>query len=117
MALPIKARLATANELRAAVGACRHALIAIAVASGFINILMLTGSLFMLQVYDRVLPSHSIPTLVGLLIIVVVLYAAQGVLDMIRARIMVRIGRSLDEGLSGSVFQIVARLPLQGRGG
>jgi PrtD family type I secretion system ABC transporter len=97
--------------------ACRGAFAAVAIYSGAINILMLTGSLFMLQVYDRVLPSHSVPTLIGLLIIVVVLYAAQGVLDMIRARIMVRIGRSLDEGLSGSVFQIVARLPLQGRGG
>jgi ATP-binding cassette subfamily C protein len=97
--------------------ACRGALTAVAVYSGAINVLMLTGSLFMLQVYDRVLPSHSVPTLVALLIIVVVLYAAQGLLDMIRARIMVRIGRSLDDGLSGSVFQAVVRLPLQARGG
>jgi ATP-binding cassette subfamily C protein len=97
--------------------ACRGALAAVAVYSGAINILMLTGSLFMLQVYDRVLPSHSVPTLVGLLVIVVVLYAGQGLLDMIRARIMVRIGRSLDDGLSGNVFQAVVRLPLQARGG
>jgi ATP-binding cassette subfamily C protein len=96
--------------------ACRGALTAVAVYSGAINVLMLTGSLFMLQVYDRVLPSHSVPTLVALLIIVVVLYAAQGLLDMIRARIMVRIGRSLDDGLSGSVFQAVVRLPLQAGG-
>src|ERR1700742_787238 len=96
--------------------ACRGALTAVAVYSGAINVLMLTGSLFMLQVYDRVLPSHSVPTLVALLIIVVVLYAAQGLLDMIRARIMVRIGRSLDDGLSGSVFQAALRLPPQGGG-
>src|ERR1700750_1257245 len=96
--------------------ACRGALTAVAVYSGAINVLMLTGSLFMLQVYDRVLPSHSVPTLVALLIIVVVLYAAQGLLDMIRARIMVRIGRSLDDGLSGSVFSAVVRLPLQAGG-
>src|ERR1700741_266823 len=97
--------------------ACRGAFAAVGIYSGAINILMLTGSLFMLQVYDRVLPSHSVPTLVGLLIIVVVLYAAQGLLDMIRARIMVRIGRSLDDGLGESVFQTVVRLPLQARGG
>jgi ATP-binding cassette subfamily C protein len=96
--------------------ACRGALTAVAVYSGAINVLMLTGSLFMLQVYDRVLPSHSVPTLVALLVIVVVLYAAQGLLDMIRARIMVRIGRSLDDGLSGSAFQAVVRLPLQAGG-
>jgi PrtD family type I secretion system ABC transporter len=97
--------------------ACRGALAAVAVYSGAINVLMLTGSLFMLQVYDRVLPSHSVPTLIGLLVIVVVLYAAQGLLDMIRARIMVRIGRSLDDGLCGNVFQAVVRLQLQTRGG
>jgi ATP-binding cassette subfamily C protein len=57
--------------------ACRGAFAAVAVYSGAINILMLTGSLFMLRVYDRGLPSHSVPTLVGLLVIVVVLYAAR----------------------------------------
>src|SRR5215470_17941916 len=76
---------------------------------------MLTGSLFMLQVYDRVLPSRSVPTLIGLLVLVVGLYAAQGVLDMTRARIMVRIGRSLDEALSGDVYQTLVRLPLHAR--
>jgi ATP-binding cassette subfamily C protein len=95
--------------------ACRGALIAVGVFSGAINILMLTGSLFMLQVYDRVLPSRSVPTLIGLLIVVVGLYAAQGVLDMTRARIMVRIGRSLDEALSGDVYQTLVRLPLRAR--
>ena len=66
-------------------------LIAVAIYSGAINVLMLTGSLFMLQVYDRVLPSHSVPTLIGLFVIVVVLYTAQGLLDMIRSRITVKV--------------------------
>lgn len=87
-------------------------LIAVAVYSGAINVLMLTGSLFMLQVYDRVLPSHSVPTLIGLFVIVVVLYTAQGLLDMIRSRIMVRIGRSLDDDLSERVCRAVLQLPL-----
>ena len=52
--------------------------IAIALFSGMSNILMLTGALFMLEIYDRVLPSRSVPTLVALLILVAGLYAAQG---------------------------------------
>jgi ATP-binding cassette subfamily C protein len=95
---------------------CRSALIAVAVFSGFINILMLTGSLFMLQVYDRVLPSRSVPTLVGLLALVAGLYLALGMLDTIRARIMIRVGRSLDEGLSGDVYLSIVQRPLRARG-
>ena len=53
---------------------------------------MLTGAIFMLEVYDRVLPSRSVPTLVGLIILAGGLFAALGLLDMIRARILVRIG-------------------------
>ena len=79
-------------ELAAALGACRRAFVAIALFSGMSNILMLTGSLFMLEVYDRVLPSRSVPTLVALLRPGVGLYASQGVLDVIRSRILVRIG-------------------------
>ena len=55
---------------------------------------MLTGALFMLEVYDRVLPSRSVPTLVALLILVAGLYAAQGVIDTIRSRILVRVGKA-----------------------
>jgi ATP-binding cassette subfamily C protein len=78
---------------------------------------MLTGSLFMLQVYDRVLPSRSVPTLVGLIVIVAVLYAFQGVLDMLRGRVLVRIGRSLDERLNADVYRTLVQLPLKTRGG
>ena len=58
------------SELAAALGACRRAFVAIALFSGMSNILMLSGALFMLEVYDRVLPSRSVPTLVALLILV-----------------------------------------------
>ncbi|TAI61914.1 type I secretion system permease/ATPase, partial [Bradyrhizobium sp. Leo170] len=54
------------SDLHMALASCRAALIAIAMFSGLINLLSLTGSLFMLEVYDRVLPSRSVPTLVGL---------------------------------------------------
>lgn len=80
--------------------------------SCMINVLYLTGSIFMLEIYDRVLPSRSVPTLVGLIILAGGLYVAQGILDLIRGRILVRIGTSLDEALSGRVFETVVRLPL-----
>ena len=66
----------------------------------------------MLEIYDRVLPSRSVPTLVGLIILAAGLYAAQGVLDLIRGRILGRIGTALDEALNARVFQTVVRLPL-----
>jgi len=62
-------QMQASSELAAALGACRRAFLAIGLFSGMSNILMLTGSLFMLEVYDRVLPSRSVPTLVALLIL------------------------------------------------
>jgi PrtD family type I secretion system ABC transporter len=100
------------SELGAALRACRGAFIGVGLMSCMINLLYLTGSFFMLEVYDRVLPSRSVPTLVGLIILAGGLYIAQGVLDLLRGRIMVRIGTALDEALSGRVFQTVVRLPL-----
>ncbi|HEY4747794.1 MAG TPA: ABC transporter transmembrane domain-containing protein, partial [Steroidobacteraceae bacterium] len=75
------------------------------------NLLMLTGAMFMLQVYDRVLPSRSVPTLIGLAGLAAGLYVAQGLLDLIRGRILARIGISLDEALSERVYHTVVRLP------
>jgi len=100
-------------ELGSALAACRRAFIAIAVFSGTSNLLMLTGALFMLEVYDRVLPSRSESTLVALLIMVTGLYAAQGMLDLIRSRILVRIGASLDEALNLRVYEAIVKLPLK----
>ncbi len=101
------------SELAGALAACRRAFIAICLFSGMSNILMLTGALFMLEVYDRVLPSRSVPTLVALVILVTGLYASQGIIDMIRSRILVRIGNSLDEAMSMRVYDAVVRLPLK----
>jgi len=101
------------SELAVALRACRQAFIAIALFSGMSNILMLTGSLFMLEVYDRVLPSRSVPTLVALLILTAGLYAAQGFIEAIRSRILVRIGDSLDEAMNMRVYDAIVRLPLK----
>jgi PrtD family type I secretion system ABC transporter len=100
------------SELGEALRACRSAFIGVGVMSCMINLLYLTGSIFMLEIYDRVLPSRSVPTLVGLVILAGGLYIAQGILDLIRGRILARIGTSLDEALSGRVFETVVRLPL-----
>jgi PrtD family type I secretion system ABC transporter len=101
------------TELSEALTACRNAFIGIGVMSAMINILYLTGSFFMLEIYDRVLPSHSVPTLVGLAVLAVGLYIAQGVLDLLRGRILVRIGMSLNDALGSRVFDTVTRLPLR----
>ena len=100
------------SELAAALRSCRRAFLYVGLFSGVSNTLMLTGAIFMLEVYDRVLPSRSVPTLVGLAVLAAVLFAAQGVLDFIRTRILVRIGAALDETVNGRVFSVIARLPL-----
>jgi PrtD family type I secretion system ABC transporter len=104
---------ATSSPVAAALSACRGAFAAVGLLTGVINVLMLTGSLFMLQVYDRVLPSRSVPTLVALFALVAALYAFQGILDMTRGRLLVRIGAFLDEQLSTRVYDAAVRLPLR----
>ena len=101
------------SELATALESCRNAFISIALFSGMSNILMLTGAIFMLEIYDRVLPSRSVPTLVALIIVATGLYGALGVLDLIRSRILVRIGSYLDETISERVYDGLVRLPLK----
>lgn len=100
------------SELAAALSACRSAFVGVGLFSGMINILALTGSFFMLEVYDRVVPSRSVPTLIGLAILAAILFSFQGILELIRGRILVRVGASLDEALSGRVYDTVVWLPL-----
>jgi ATP-binding cassette, subfamily C, type I secretion system permease/ATPase len=108
----VAAPLVRHSELGDALRACRSAFVGVGVMSCVINLLYLTGSMFMLEVYDRVLPSRSVPTLVGLIVLAAGLYIAQGILDLIRGRILGRIGTSLDEALNARVFDTVVRLPL-----
>src|SRR6478752_4833490 len=101
------------SELAGALAACRGAFISTALFSGMSNILMLTGAIFMLEVYDRVLPSHSVPTLVALILLATALYSALGILDLIRGRILTRVGASLDEAISDRVYDALVCLPLK----
>jgi ATP-binding cassette subfamily C protein len=104
-------------ELAEALQRSRSAFIGVGLLSAIINILMLTGPLFMLQVYDRVLPSHSISTLVALAILTAALFSFQGLLDALRGRILSRIGGAINDEISTRAYHAVARLPLVARGG
>ncbi len=103
------------SELSAALANCRSAFLAVGLFSGMLNVLMLAGSLYMLEVYDRVLPSRSLPTLVGITILLIVLYCGQGFLDFVRARVLVRIGGALDEALGHRVYTSMLRWPLKAK--
>jgi PrtD family type I secretion system ABC transporter len=95
--------------LRRAFSACRGNFIAVIVFSFFINLLVFVGPLYMLQVYDRVLTSRSHVTLLvitGLAIALLVVYAA---LEVVRSRVLVRMGVQFDEILSAPVMQTAFR--------
>lgn len=94
---------------------CRRAFWSVAVFSAFVNLAMLSGPLYMMQVYDRVLGSRSIPTLVALTVLLVGAYAFQGLLDAIRGRVVVRAATLLDHDLSTSVHAAVVKMATQTR--
>lgn len=96
-------------ELRAARADSRGLLISVLVFSVFTNLLMLTGPLYMLQVYDRVLGSRSEPTLIALSVLVAFLFLMMGVLDHARSRLMARIGARFQEKLDRRVFAASVR--------
>jgi ATP-binding cassette subfamily C protein len=76
------------------------------------NLLMLVGPMFMLQIYDRVLPSRSIPTLVTLVCLVVALYAYYSILDWLRARALIRVSQRFGIQWSRAAFDASVRRPL-----
>jgi PrtD family type I secretion system ABC transporter len=91
---------------------CRNAVIAVGLMSALINILYLTGSFYMLDIYDRVLPSRSVATLVGLSILAGGLFVFQGLLDWLRSRVLSRVGIAIDEALHSAVHRAVVQMPL-----
>ncbi len=97
------------DELDASRRDMRGLLIAAFVFSVFVNILMLTGPLYMLQVYDRVLGSRSEPTLWALTALMAFLFLVMGILDYTRGRIMARIGARMQERLDRRVFAAALR--------
>ncbi|HET9904664.1 MAG TPA: type I secretion system permease/ATPase [Xanthobacteraceae bacterium] len=102
--------------IAAAFGDCRRAFVSVAAFSGLVNILMLAGPLYMLQIYDRVLASHSVPTLVALTVLLVGAFALQALLDGVRGRIVVRTAGTLDQHLGTAVHRAVILAGAAGRG-
>ncbi len=97
----------------AVISPLKTVILGVALISCIVNILALTAPLFMLQVYDRVLSSHSVSTLVGLAVLTVGLYLFQSLLDIIRTRILLRVGEDFDHQLSGKIHSAIIRLPLK----
>ncbi len=106
---------ATHPEVAAALSDSRRAFWSVAVFSGVVNLLMLAGPLYMLQIYDRVLASRSVPTLIALSAFLVGAYAFQVILDIIRSRIVVRAAALLDRRLGGAVHAAVVRVAVTSR--
>ncbi len=103
------------NVLTTALAECRRAFWSVALVSCATNLLMFAGPIYMLQVYDRVIPGRSVPTLVGLTLMLLAAFAFQGFLDAVRNRIVIRIGRLLDERLAGPIHSAVILLARQNR--
>ncbi|WP_420010501.1 type I secretion system permease/ATPase [Tateyamaria sp.] len=96
-------------ELRTARAQSRGLYWAVGLFSLFANLLMLTGPIYMLQVYDRVLGSRSEETLIALSLLVLFLYGVMGILDYARGRIMARVGARFQARLDRRVFDAVVR--------
>ncbi|MBY5935405.1 type I secretion system permease/ATPase [Tateyamaria omphalii] len=96
-------------ELRAVRRKSRGLYWAVGLFSLFANLLMLTGPMYMLQVYDRVLGSRSEETLIALSLLVVFLYGIMGILDFTRGRVMARVGARFQNDLDRRVFDAVVR--------
>ena len=81
----------------------------VALFSMAINVLMLSGPLYMLQVYDRVLPSNSIETLIAMSVLLLGIYLCVGCLELVRLRILARVGRNLETGVAPALFDASIR--------
>src|SRR5258706_4262671 len=92
------------SELRNALTACQASFLSVGFFSLFINLLLLVPSIYMLQVYDRVLRSSSESTLLMLTLITVFLFLVMGGLEWIRSQILIVTSARLDQSLGGRVF-------------
>ncbi|MFT3670725.1 type I secretion system permease/ATPase [Aestuariivirga sp.] len=84
------------------------------VVSGVINLLALTGSFYMMQIYDRAIPSQNVPTLLALSGLAIGLYLFQGLFETIRSQILVRVGASMDRKLGPLAHKVTIDMPRHG---
>jgi len=98
------------DELASVLARSRRAFGGIAAISAVLNVLLLGGSIYMMLVYDMVMPSRSVPTLMSLLVMVTVVYVFQGLLDLIRSRLLLHVSATVDQDLGGRVHRLIGYL-------
>lgn len=103
------------SALRDALMRSKSALITVGWLSAVINILLLGGPIYMLLIYDSVMPSGSTATLFGLLAMIAVIYIFQGLFDLLRVRILADVAAGLDARLTGRVYRSMTALALGAR--
>ncbi|MFI3137285.1 MAG: type I secretion system permease/ATPase [Methylococcaceae bacterium] len=104
------------SDLKSALSVCKGAFIAAAGFSMVINLLMLTPTIYMMQLYDRVLSSRSESTLLMLTIIVLVIYITQGALEWVRSQILVRVSARLEILLNKRLYKVAYKQSLYSAG-
>ncbi|WP_297497313.1 type I secretion system permease/ATPase [Ferrovum sp.] len=107
----------TVNEIKRALRIHKGAFFAVGLFSFVINFLYLTPSIYMLQVYDRVVTARSELTLLFLSILTVGMFIIMGALEYTRSQILIRVGNAIDEVLSKRVFTATFEINLRGAGG
>jgi ATP-binding cassette, subfamily C, bacterial PrsD len=100
------------TQLLTALHALRLPLLGVSAISCVGNILMLTGPMFMMLVYNKVLSSKSMPTLFALSLLALLLYAFYGLLEGLRGKLMARVGIAFDHRLAPTLFNATLKLPL-----
>src|SRR4029450_11220045 len=104
------------TPVQRALAACRGALWAVALFSLAINLLMLAAPLYMMQVFDRVLASRSVETLIALTLVTAGAFLALALLEIVRSRVLLRISTRLGRSLSGEAPSGARRGAAQGGG-
>ena len=105
-----------ATDLQRALKACRGSFASVGFFSMFVNLLMLVPPMYMLQVYDRVLTTQSLETLLMLTLVVVFLFMVMGGLELVRSRMLVRVGNRLDTTINARLYSAMFRRSVVSQG-
>lgn len=104
------------SDLVEALALCKGAFISAAGFSLVINLLQLVPTIYMLQLYDRVVPTGNLSTLTMLTLILMVLFITQGILEWVRSQILVRVSTRLEVLLSDRLYKVAYKLALYSSG-
>ena len=104
------------TDLQLALKACTGSFLSVGFFSMFVNLLMLVPPMYMLQVYDRVLTTRSFATLLMLTLVVIFLFAVLGTLELVRSRILVRVGNRLDKSINARLYSAMFRRSVVAQG-